>query len=143
MLKIKHFLRRRANNWPVIIGLIILALGLIFVLWYHRVFSSKTPTIIPEETPVVSITEDYASEAQAALTDYQLFLRSEKSIADIKLQRDHLLSLTITRQYQSLHLSLVMIADALIAGEEGESAERSRAEALLTQVLTEHPEFKI
>lgn len=143
MLKIKRFLRRRANNWPVIIGFIILALGLIFVLWYHRVFTSDSVTPTPEETPIVTITEDYPAEVKAALADYQLFLRSEKSVADIKTQRDHLLSLTITRQYQSLHLSLVMIADALVAGEEGESAERVRAEEMLTQVLTDHPEFKI
>lgn len=142
MSKIKRYLHRHAKNIPVIFGCIVLLFGVGFILHYKKVFKTMVPNQAAESLPQVSVTVDYLVEAKAAMTDFELFLQGKKTGAELTQRRDQLLSLTITKDYQSLHLSLVMIADALIATDEGNQGEKERALELLEKVLQEHPELK-
>ncbi len=144
MSKIKRYLRHHARTIPIIFGCLVLLGGLGFLLHIKQVFKPK-PTSTEnraESLPPVSISENYTTEAKAALTDFELFLQHKNNRADIIKRRDQLLSLTITKDYQSLHLSLVMIADALIAADEGNQGEKERALEILEKVWQEHPELK-
>ncbi len=142
MSKIKHYLRRHAKNIPVIFGCIVLLFGVGFILHSKKVFKPIADNQVTENMPKVSITADYITEAKAAIADFDLFLQGKKTGVELTQRRDQLLSLTITKDYQSLHLSLVMIADALIAADEGNQGEKERALELLEKVLQEHPELK-
>lgn len=143
MFKIKRYLNRHGKNTPVIIGSIIFLLGLGFIVWQKDFFNHQSTSEKNNSALTASISQDYPSEAKAAMLDYQLFLEGDKNIEDIKNRREQLLSLTISREFQSLHLSLVMIADALIAGEEGDEAEQQRALEMISTILQTHPEFKL
>lgn len=143
MSKLKRYLHRHARKILIIFGLVIPLLGVGFVVIEKDLFVSKPAPVIEEKLPPVSITEDYPAEAKAAMADFQLFVQKQKTTEDLNERRTRLLSLTITKQYQNLHLSLVMIADALLAGEEGQAAERDHALEMINQVLQDHPEYKL
>lgn len=143
MSKLKRYLHRHAKRILIVFGLVILLLGIIFVVIEKDLFVPKATPTEEEALPPVSITEDYPAEAKAAMTDFQLFLEKQKTAEEITQRRERLLSLTITKEYQHVHLSLVMIADALLAGEEGQAAEREHALEMINQVLQEHPEYKL
>lgn len=145
MFKIKHLLsRRRAkHHLPVIIGCIILLLGIVFLLWQKGVFKPRQTTQVESSTPPIAVSENYSDEAKTAMSDYQLYRKGEKQISDISSRRDHLLSLTIGKENQSLHLVLVMIADSLISADQGDEAEGERAQEMMNAVLSDHPEFKL
>lgn len=145
MFKIKHYLNRRRvkHQLPVVIGCIIIILGIVFLLWQKGVFSPRQTTEVESTSPPITVSENYISEAQVAMSDYQLFLEEQKIGTDITRRRDHLLSLTIAKEHQSLHLTLVMIADALIAADQGDIAEEERAKEMIASVLKHHPEFKL
>lgn len=145
MFKIKHYLsRRRAkHHLPVIIGCIILVLGIVFLLWQKGFFNPRQTTEIESSTPPVTVSENYLSEAKTAMADYQLFLQKEKSLEEITSRRERLLSLTIAKENQSLHLRLVMVADSLIAGVQGDITEEERAQEMINSILQDYPEFKL
>lgn len=145
MFKIKHYLNRRRvkHQLPVIIGCIIIILGILFLLWQKGLFSSRQTTEIKPMPLPVAVSENYVAEAQIAMSDYQLFLKEKKTVIDITRRRDHLLSLIIAKEHQSLHLTLVMIGDALIAAKQGDIAEGERAKEMIASVLEYHPEFKL
>ncbi len=101
----------------------------------HQVSQSVKPENKVENR---GITSDYNAEAKAAVSDYQDFLKGEKSEADIKNRRDYLLSLKISKENQALHLSLVMIADNLLASRN-DLNEKNRVQRMLTTLITDHP----
>jgi hypothetical protein len=101
----------------------------------HQVSQSVKPENKVENR---GITSDYNTEAKAAVSDYQDFLKGEKSEADIKNRRDYLLSLKISKENQALHLSLVMIADNLLASRN-DLNEKNRVQRMLTTLITDHP----
>jgi hypothetical protein len=84
------------------------------------------------------IISEYNPEAKAAISDYQDFLNGEKSEADIKKRRDYLLSLKISKENQALHLSLVMMADDLLASGNDLNA-KNRIQRMLTTLIIDHP----
>lgn len=101
----------------------------------HQVSQSVKPGNKVENRGIIS---EYNPEAKAAISDYQDFLKGEKSEADIKKRRDYLLSLKISKENQALHLSLVMIADDLLASGNDLNA-KNRIQRMLTTLIIDHP----
>lgn len=133
---ILHQLRSAKYFRLLISGLVAAMVIVALVLISH--YRVSEPLKLENKEEVRDISTDYTKEAKTAVSVYQGFLNGEKSETDIKNQRDHLLSLTVSKENQALHLALVMMADKLLAQGNTEDA-RNQGQRLLTKLIIDYP----
>jgi hypothetical protein len=85
--------------------------------------------------------ENYQAEARDTVQLYELFLKGEKSFEEITIKKDHLLSVKVSREYQDLHLRLVMLADSLQT-DHNDKSPSSTPENVLSALYLEYPWLK-
>ena len=135
MLKLKAYAKKK----PFIISGLLVLLIVVFLLisfGYKNNSASITELTSPQSGPMSNI--DYQVEAQSAVKDYKLFLEGEVSINTIMNRKEHLLSLKISREYQDLHLNLVMVADYLQAASKGQAQEKDHARNVLSELYKKY-----
>lgn len=117
----------------------ILVVGLIIILFS---VNNKTEKFINSTVTIPSIgpisVSDYQSEAKKAIVEYELFLKDQLPIGVISDRKQHLLELKISKEFQSLHLQLVTVADSLLAFNEGQIEGKNQAKQVLSEIYSQH-----
>lgn len=101
--------------------------------------SSPKPTTTSSTQSRPLNTEAYQTEAKMTVVDYESYLAGRDSIEMISKRKEHLLSLKISREWKSLHLDLVLIADSLQALSEGQTQEKDHVNQLLAELYNTYP----
>lgn len=118
----------------------LLVLGCIVVIFTVNNKSNITKSPVSSFTTAGPLSQiEYQVEAKKAVTEYELFLKGQIPITTITTRKQELLDLTISKEFQGLHLQLVTIADALLALNEGQTQEKNHAEQLLLELYSQYP----
>ena len=139
MTRSKAFVKK-----PILIICIgLAALTCIIVVFVYSEKNKPDQTVELKTEIAKPLTEKaYQTEAQLAVRDYELFLKNETMISTIENRKQHLLDVIISKQFQDVHLQLVMIADSLLAFNQGNNQEEDNAEQSLTKIYSQYPWLK-
>lgn len=129
---------------PIIISGVLAFLVLVAIVMLSLISKNGQRSIISDQTSDNSgpmSNESYQIEAQTAVQAYELYIEGEKSLEEVMLLKEHLLTLKISREYQDLHLKLVMIADELQINTI-DYLKKDKLEASLSDLYLEYPWLK-